>query len=95
MGGKLDIKWNGPYIVKAKLTKGRYQLQSSNGVVLKKLSIALVFSKSILNQVQQIYLNDVFSLCLNGIYIACIRDRSHGHTFPAILIIVQRQQWHL
>ena len=37
MGGKLDIKWNGPYIVKARLTKGRYQLQSSNGVVLKKL----------------------------------------------------------
>ena len=37
MGGKLDIKWNGPYIVKAKLIKWRYQLQSSSGVVLEKL----------------------------------------------------------
>ena len=42
-GGKLDIKWNGPYIVKAKLTKGRYQLQSSSGVVLKQLPFQRVF----------------------------------------------------
>ena len=37
MGGKLDARWNGPYTVVAKLSKGRYQLQSKNGFVLKKL----------------------------------------------------------
>ena len=37
MGGKLDAKWDGPYIVEAKLSKGRYQLKSKNGLVLKKL----------------------------------------------------------
>ena len=37
MGGKLDKRWDGPYIVEAKLSKGRYQLRSSSGVVLKKL----------------------------------------------------------
>ena len=37
MEGKLDARWNGPYTVAAKLSKGSYQLQSKNGVVLKKL----------------------------------------------------------
>ena len=37
MGGKLDVRWNGPYTVVAKLSKGKYQLQSKNGGVLKKL----------------------------------------------------------
>ena len=37
MGGKLDAKWDGPYTVEAKLSKGRYQLKSKNGLVLKKL----------------------------------------------------------
>ena len=37
MGGKLDVRWNGPYTVVAKLSKGRYRLQSQNGGVLKKL----------------------------------------------------------
>ena len=37
MGGKLDKKWDGPYTIEVKLSKGRYQLQSSSGVVLKKL----------------------------------------------------------
>ena len=33
----MDRKWNGPYIVAEKLTKGHYQLQSQDVVVLKKL----------------------------------------------------------
>ena len=37
MGGKLDAKWDGPYTVEAKLSKGCYQLRSKNGIVLKKL----------------------------------------------------------
>ena len=37
MGGKLDMKWGGPYVVEAKLSKGRYQLRSRTGYVLKKL----------------------------------------------------------
>ena len=37
MGGKMDEKWNGPYIVAEKLSKGRYQLRSQDGFVLKKL----------------------------------------------------------
>ena len=37
MGGKLDSKWDGPYTVNEKLSKGRYHLRSKHGVVLKKL----------------------------------------------------------
>lgn len=37
MGGKLDAKWLGPYTIEAKLSKGRYQLRSKNGAVLKKV----------------------------------------------------------
>ena len=37
MGGKLDRKWDGPYTIEAKLSKGMYQLRSSSGIVLKKL----------------------------------------------------------
>ena len=47
MGGKLDIKWDGPYTVEAKLTKGRYQLRAKTGLLLKKL----YNSKSIMKQV--------------------------------------------
>ena len=36
MGGKLDEKWNGPYTVHAKLSKGRYKLETRNKIVLKK-----------------------------------------------------------
>ena len=37
MGGKLDEKWDGPYEIVEKLTKGRYQLKSLKGGILKKL----------------------------------------------------------
>jgi hypothetical protein len=37
MGGKLESKWDGPYTVDEKLSKGRYRLMSKQGVVLKKL----------------------------------------------------------
>lgn len=37
MGGKLDAKWKGPYVVLEKLSKGRYRLKSQTGTVLKKL----------------------------------------------------------
>ena len=37
MGGKLDAKWDGPYTIEAKMGKGRYQLRSKAGLVLKKL----------------------------------------------------------
>ena len=37
MGGKLDSKWDSPYAVEDKLSKGRYNLMSKEGVVLKKL----------------------------------------------------------
>lgn len=37
MGGKLDKKWEGPYTVNAKLSKGRYELRSGHGIILKKL----------------------------------------------------------
>ena len=37
MGGKLEEKWDGPYEIVEKLSKGRYQLKSSKGTVLKKL----------------------------------------------------------
>ena len=37
MGGKLDSKWDGPYTIEEKLSKGRYRLRSKQGVVLKKL----------------------------------------------------------
>ena len=37
MGGKLDVKWDGPYTIEAKLNKGRYQLRSKTGFVVKKL----------------------------------------------------------
>ena len=37
MGGKLDVKWEGPYTIEAKLSKGRYQLRSKTGFVVKKL----------------------------------------------------------
>ena len=36
MGGKLERKWLDPYTVVAKLSKGRYQLRSKDGEVLKK-----------------------------------------------------------
>ena len=37
MGGKLDSKWDGPYVIEEKLSKERYRLRSKQGVVLKKL----------------------------------------------------------
>ncbi|XP_064406458.1 uncharacterized protein LOC135351399 [Halichondria panicea] len=36
MGGKMDCTWKGPYIVHKILDKGRYELQSGSGKVLKK-----------------------------------------------------------
>ena len=36
MGGNLDEKWDGPYKILEKLSKGRYQLKSSKGKLLKK-----------------------------------------------------------
>ena len=37
MGGKLESKWDGPYKIEEKLSKGRYRLRSKQGVLLKKL----------------------------------------------------------
>ena len=37
MGGKMDCTWKGPYTVHEMVDKGRYQLQSKSGKVLKKL----------------------------------------------------------
>ena len=37
MGGKLDDTWRGPYTISSVIGKGRYQLKSKDGKVLKKL----------------------------------------------------------
>ena len=37
MGGKLDEKWDGPYEIVEKLTRGRSRLKSLKGGILKKL----------------------------------------------------------
>ncbi len=37
MGGKMDTTWKGPYIVYKNMGKGKYQLKSKTGKILKKL----------------------------------------------------------
>ena len=37
MWGKMDCTWKGPYTIKEVVGKGRYQLKSKDGRVLKKL----------------------------------------------------------
>ena len=37
MGGKMDFKWIGPYIVEERVSKGRYKISSMTGKVVKKL----------------------------------------------------------
>lgn len=37
MGGKMDPKWLGPYVIEEKVSKGRYKISSKTGKVLKKL----------------------------------------------------------
>ena len=37
MGGKMDLTWKGPYTIQKMVGKGRYQLKTKNGQVLKKL----------------------------------------------------------
>ena len=36
-GGEMDCTWKGPYTIKEVVGKGRYQLKSKDGRVLKKL----------------------------------------------------------
>lgn len=36
MSGKLDKKWLGPYEVFTKMSKETYQIQSKDGIILKK-----------------------------------------------------------
>ena len=36
-GGKLDVKWTGPYWVSERLPKGCFKLENGNGAVLKQI----------------------------------------------------------
>ena len=38
MGRKLDAKWNGPYMVFEKISRGRYRWNSLVGTILKKIN---------------------------------------------------------
>lgn len=42
MGGKLDSRWIGPYVVSEKLAKGQYRLKNKDGNVLQKIHSAIL-----------------------------------------------------
>ena len=68
MGGKMDFKWIGPYIVEERVSKGRYKISSMTGKVVKKLYSSCLlkeYFESPTSRGNGLFCNLYYSLLLN------------------------------